>query len=95
MFQPGDLECPWLSLLLFANDDPLSPIKSYGMGRPERIEGDGTWANFTSVIDIVEDIPEEAYQAAVMIRIPPRVYENLLLDDFEMKHLGSYGELSR
>lgn len=78
---------------MYAHDDALSPIKLYDIGSPERIEGDGTWTNFTSVIDIVEDIPEEAYQAAVMFRF--KGYENLLLDDFEMKHLGSYEELSR
>lgn len=80
---------------MYAHDNPLSPIKLYEFGRPERIEGDGTWTNFTSVIDIVEDIPEEAYQAAVMFRFGQKGYDNLLLDDFEMKHLGSYEELSR
>lgn len=84
-------DCPTVSLLFLDSDDPLAAIKAYSIIQDGfEIVGDGTWANFSAQFDLVDDIPSDAYQAIVMFRLPAKIYSSILLDDFEMAHVGPF-----
>ena len=83
----GSGNCPYLSLRFTKGEDALSPISSISLGQPASIAGDGTWANFETIFNLTDVIPSDAYRALVMVRLQPRIYSSLLLDDFKFERL--------